>query len=72
LEGYYGGACANYKRQDRGSTCEVRDMGKDKLRVAPEEEPVKHTSKRGRITQKPKSYTPVDMRRTQRKPSLEL
>jgi len=47
-------------------------MGKDELRVAPEEEPVEHTSKRGRITQKPKSYAPVDMRRTQRKPSPEL
>jgi hypothetical protein len=47
-------------------------MGKDELRVAPKEEPVKHTSKRGRITQKPKSYTPVNIRRTQRKPSLEL
>ena len=47
-------------------------MGKDELRVAPEEELVKHRLKRGRITQKPKSYAPVDMRRTQRKPSPEL
>jgi hypothetical protein len=47
-------------------------MGKNKLRVAPEEELVKHTSKRGRITQKPKSYTSVNIWRTQRKPSLEL
>jgi len=72
LEGYYGGACANCKRQDRGSTCEVRDIGKDELRVALEEELVKHTSKRGRITQKPKSYIPIDIRRTRRKPSPEL
>jgi hypothetical protein len=50
LEGYYGGAYVNYKRQDRGLICEVRDIGKNKLRVAPEEELVKHTSKRGRIT----------------------
>jgi hypothetical protein len=47
-------------------------MGKDELRVALEEEPVKHTLKRGCITQKPKSYAPVNMRRTERKPSLEL
>jgi hypothetical protein len=47
-------------------------MGKDKLRVAPEEELVKHTLKRGRITQKPKSYILIDIRRTQRKLSLEL
>jgi hypothetical protein len=72
LEGYYGGAYVNYKRQDRGLICEVRDIGKNKLRVALEEEPVKHTLKRGRITQKPKSYTPIDIRRTQRKPSPEL
>jgi hypothetical protein len=39
-------------------------MGKDELRVALEEEPVKHTLKRGCITQKPKSYAPVNMRRT--------
>jgi hypothetical protein len=50
LEGYYGGVYANYKRQDKGLICEVRDIGKNKLRVAPEEELVKHTSKRGRIT----------------------
>ena len=72
LEGYYNGACTNYKRQDRGSICEVRDIRKDELKVALKEEPVEHTSKRGRITQKLKSYILIDMRRTRRKPSPEL
>jgi hypothetical protein len=64
LEGYYGRAYANCKRQDRGLIYKVRDMGKDELRVALEEELVKHRLKRGCITQKPKSYTPIDIRRT--------
>jgi hypothetical protein len=72
LKGYYGGAYVNYKHQDRGLIYKVRDIGKDKLRVAPEEELVKHTSKRGHITQKPKSYTPINIQRTQRKLSPEL
>jgi hypothetical protein len=72
LEGYYSGVCVNYKRQDRGLIYEVRDIGKDELRVILEEEPVEHTLKRGRITQKLKSYAPIDMRRTRRKPSPEL
>ena len=72
MEGYYSGACVNYKRQDRGLICEVRDIGKDELRVVLKEEPVEYTLKRGRITQKLKSYTPIDIRRTRRKPSLEL
>jgi hypothetical protein len=61
LEGYYSGACINYKRQDRGSIYEVRDIGKDELRVALKEELVKHTLKRGRITQKLKSYTLINI-----------
>jgi hypothetical protein len=36
-------------------------MGKDELRVALEEEPVKHTLKRGYITQKPKSYILINI-----------
>ena len=61
MEGYYGGACANCKRQDRGLIYKVRDIGKNKLRVAPKEELVKYKSKRGYITQKPKSYTPINI-----------
>ena len=72
LKGYYNRVCVNYKRQNRGSIYEVRDIRKDELSVTLKEEPIEYISKRGRITQKLKSYAPIDMRRTRRKPSPEL
>ena len=60
MEGFYGGVCANCKRQDRGSICEVRDVGKDEVRVALEERPVEYRTRSGRSTSKPVTYKLVD------------
>jgi hypothetical protein len=72
LEGFYGGVYANCKRQDRGSIYEIRDVGKDKVRVALEERLVKYRTRSGRSTSKPITYKPVNQRRTKQKPSPEL
>jgi hypothetical protein len=56
LEGFYSSVYANYKRQDRGSICKVRDVSKDKVRVALEKRPVKYRTRSGRSTSKPITY----------------
>lgn len=64
LESWFGGACANYKRQDKGAECEVRDADKSDFREPPPVPEVEYTSSRGRETKKPVNYKPADGRRT--------
>ena len=65
LEGYYSGACSNYKRQDKGANYEVRDIDKHEFRYI--EEPLKEEYEiaRGRRTIKPVNYKPANGRKTQ-------
>ena len=64
MESWYGGCCANCKRQDRGAECEARDTDKSDFRVSIEPEVVDTTTSKGRSTKAPVSYKPVDGRET--------
>jgi hypothetical protein len=63
--GYYGGACGNCKRQDKGANCEVRDTDKHEFRYTEEPPKEEYETVRGRRTTKPVDYKPADGRKTQ-------
>jgi hypothetical protein len=64
LEGWFGGAYANCKRQDRGFKCEVRDTDKSDFRSALKVPKVGYTTRSSRQTQKPQDYKTQDGRKT--------
>jgi hypothetical protein len=65
LEGHYGGACGNCKKQDKGANCEVRDVDKHEFRYTEEPPKEEYKTARGRRTTKPVDYSPADGRKTQ-------
>jgi hypothetical protein len=65
LKGHYGGAYSNYKKQDKGANCEVRDTDKYKFRYTEEPPKEEYKTVRGRRTTKPVNYKPADRRKTQ-------
>jgi hypothetical protein len=65
LEGHYSGTYSNYKRQDKGANCEVRDTDKYEFRYIEELPKEEYETARGRRTTKPVDYKPADGRKTQ-------
>ena len=64
LESWFGGACANCKRQDKGYECEVRDTDKSDFREPPLTPKDDYQTTRGRITRAPRNYKDTDGRKT--------
>ena len=63
LEGYFGGSCANCKRQDKGSTCTVRDKDTFNFRAPPITPKESFSTGRGRRVVAPVIYKAPDGRK---------
>jgi hypothetical protein len=64
LKGFCGGACGNCKRQDKGSTCEVRDTDKHDFRSPAAILTKEFTTQRQRRTTAPQTYKAPDGRKS--------
>jgi hypothetical protein len=64
LEGHFGGACGNCKKQDKGADCKARDTNKHEFREGAKVEIREYTTRSRRVTSALAKYKDADRRKT--------